>query len=220
MPRSFRFRPVLLLPLLLETTAAAHLREQQPTSPWTESLPPADERACDEPAMRLRGRTGGPRPLEKGSLVEVFAEGSRHHAAVPAIVTGHCTGTGSSQEEHFYGVENVYAREHLPRVDAALVRPYEVYEDGTRAACNVEARETPCAVMGHTKRESGLVLYEVVYLDGEDEPAQEVLPFSRVRRRGPTPRAPPSEARGGDESFRDWFRAFHAEAVVPDFRLS
>lgn len=211
------FRPLLLLPLLLKATAgadaddAAQLRGQ-PTSPWTESLPSADDRECDEAAVQLRG---APRLLEKGSLVELCADGSDH--ATPAIVTGHCTGSGESQGDRFYGIEDVYAKEHLPRVDAQFVRPYEVYEDGTRATCNVGEFvrfEKPCGVVGHTKRPSGVALYEVLYLDGDDETVREILPFSRVRRRGGVPGTSLSEVRRGDRSFQDWFRTFYSEAIV------
>jgi len=153
---------------------------------------------------RLRGPSAAPSnnivasgpPLTKGTIVELYADG-RNYFATPAIIDGHQVeeGYSSTGSQYYYSLLNAFTNEELPRVDPEFVHPYQAYEDGTRASCNLgrkavgdndgDAFMTPCVIVTHSIRKSGLVLYEVSYLasnDDDDALVNDYLPFSRVRR--------------------------------------
>ena len=58
-------------------------------------------------------------------------------------------------------------------MDPELIHPYQVYEDGTRASCNMGALRkiymTPCVIVSHSIRKIGVVSYQVSYLNDEEE---------------------------------------------------
>jgi hypothetical protein len=115
--------------------------------------------------------------LEIGSLVELYMSDS--YFATPAILT--------DKSSTHYNVLNVMTNDRVAQVDPQFIHPYKAYEDGTRASCNIGAlRKTsmvPCVVESHSTRKSGVVLYQVSYLNEEGTLVHEDnLPFSRVQR--------------------------------------
>lgn len=143
--------------------------------------------------------------FKTGSIVELH--GDKSYFSVPAVVTGiimdtDTDNTGSSSSSYTYSLHNSITKAHLPNVDAEFVHPYQIYEDGTRASCNVGALRkvymTPCAILSHTikKRRRSLrsddgdsdgssnrVVYQVSYLNKEGtELVKDQLPISRVQR--------------------------------------
>mmetsp|Transcript_23123 Transcript_23123/g.41303 ORF Transcript_23123/g.41303 Transcript_23123/m.41303 type:complete len:253 (+) Transcript_23123:190-948(+) len=170
---------------------------------YTVSSTAAADSTVNHP-KRLRGPSAAPSnnivasgpPLTKGTIVELYANG-RSYFATPAIIEGHQVEEGSSStgSQYHYSLLNAFTNEELPRVDPEFVHPYQAYEDGTRASCNLgrkavgdndgDAFMTPCVIVTHSIRKSGLVLYEVSYLasnDDDDALVNDYLPFSRVRR--------------------------------------
>ena len=123
-------------------------------------------------------------PYKVGSIVELYKEES--YFATPAIVT---SSSSSSSIENTVVVQNTITNTYST-ISTSYIHAYTTYDNGTRASCNVsapnsnEAYMKPCVVNSHTLRpNSGLVLYEVSYLNEEDELVKEMLPFSRVQRR-------------------------------------
>ena len=118
--------------------------------------------------------------LKIGSIVELYTDES--YFSAPAIITGFQEEKSSA----YYILQNIFTDTRIPRVDPEFVHPYQVYEDGTRASCNVGALRTivmtPCAIVSHSIRKSGSALYQVSYLDKEEILVHDYLPFSRVQR--------------------------------------
>ena len=118
--------------------------------------------------------------LKVGSIVELYT--NRSDFAAPAIIKGF-------QEEKspaHYILQNTITNTRIPRVDPEFVHPYQVYEDGTRASCNVGALRTtvmtPCAIVSHSIRKSGIAIYQVSYLNEKEILVHDYLPFSKVQR--------------------------------------
>ena len=118
--------------------------------------------------------------LKIGSIVELYTDES--YFATPAIITGY-------EEEKSYAhyiLQNTTSNARIPRVDPEFIHPYQVYEDGTRASCNVgplrKTFMTPCAIVSHSIRKSGIATYQVSYLNEEEILVHDYLPFSKVRR--------------------------------------
>ena len=123
-------------------------------------------------------------PYNVGSIVELYKDES--YFAAPAIVT---SSSASSSTENTIMIQNTITNTYST-ISTSYIHAYTTYDNGTRASCNVsapnsnEAYMKPCVVNSHTLRpNSGLVLYEVSYLNEEDELVKEILPFSRVQRR-------------------------------------
>jgi len=110
-----------------------------------------------------------------GSLVELYGEGS--YFATPAIITGNYEKT-TAMKYHFKHA-TTYAR--LTRVDPEFIHPYDVYEDGTEAHCNAVGVLTPCTIKSHSTK-GNFILYQVSYVNEENEKVQRHLPFSKVQR--------------------------------------
>jgi len=186
-------------------TSAGNWTTSQHHCDYTVSSTAAADSTVNHP-KRLRGPSAAPSnnivasgpPLTKGTIVELYADG-RSYFATPAIVEGHQVEESSSStgNQYHYSLLNAFTNEELPRVDPEFVHPYQAYEDDTRASCNLgreavgdnddDAFMTPCVIVTHSIRKSGLVLYEVSYLTSDDDDDDDVLvndylPFSRVRR--------------------------------------
>ena len=118
--------------------------------------------------------------LKIGSIVELYTDES--YFSAPAIITGFQEEKSSAH----YVLQNIFTDTRIPRVDPEFVHPYQVYEDGTRASCNVGALRkiymTPCVIVSHSIRESGIVLYQVSYLNKGETLVDDYLPFSRIQR--------------------------------------
>jgi len=117
-----------------------------------------------------------------GSIVEVRADNS--YFATPAIVVGiQRTKKNSSIK---YDLHRTITHEWLDGIDPELIRPYQVYEDGTGASCNIALLRNvyiaPCSVISHEVGQSGAVHYQVSYLNFNQELVDDILPFSRVQR--------------------------------------
>eukprot|EP00571_Detonula_confervacea_P009846 CAMPEP_0172299216 /NCGR_PEP_ID=MMETSP1058-20130122/1571_1 /TAXON_ID=83371 /ORGANISM="Detonula confervacea, Strain CCMP 353" /LENGTH=433 /DNA_ID=CAMNT_0013008577 /DNA_START=82 /DNA_END=1383 /DNA_ORIENTATION=- len=116
-----------------------------------------------------------------GSMVELYADSS--HFSIPAIITGYNMEESSTN----YNLKNAVTHARISRVAREFIHPYQVHEDGTKAACNVGALRkiyfATCQIVSHSITKSGFVSYEVSYLDENDEMSHpENLPFSRVQR--------------------------------------
>lgn len=127
--------------------------------------------------------SGGLRVRSIG-IVELYSDES--YFATPAIITAL---PSSSQGK--YTVMNLY-EENTIQVNPQDVHRYQVYEDETRAACLVNdkgglrsaARETTCVIHSHTTRPSGMVVYDVSFMnEAKDDLQSRTLPFARVRRK-------------------------------------
>ena len=120
--------------------------------------------------------------LQKGGIVELYGDGS--YFATPAIIMG-IKETPSMK----YNLHNSITNQHHSGVDPEFIHPYQVYEDGTEAACNVGALRkiylTPCSVDSHFIKGSGTISYHVSYLNEDDVQVQECLAFGRVQRNLP-----------------------------------
>jgi len=171
---------------------------------YTVSSTAAADSTVNHP-KQLRGSSAAPSnsigasdsPLAKGIIVELYADG-KSYFATPAIVAGYQVEEGSSSigSQYYYSLLNAFTNEELPRVDPEFVHPYQAYEDGTRASCNLGRKAssevgddvlmTPCLIVTHTTKKSGIVLYQVSYLTSDDDTddalVHDYLPFSRVRR--------------------------------------
>lgn len=116
-----------------------------------------------------------------GGIVELYTDES--YFATPAIVMGYTEEKSSTQ----YSLLNTITNNRLPRVESEFIHPYRVYEDETRASCNVGALRkpsmTPCVIVSHSTRKSGVAIYQVSYLNKEQNTlVDDNLPFSRVQR--------------------------------------
>eukprot|EP00571_Detonula_confervacea_P003548 CAMPEP_0172314210 /NCGR_PEP_ID=MMETSP1058-20130122/21950_1 /TAXON_ID=83371 /ORGANISM="Detonula confervacea, Strain CCMP 353" /LENGTH=211 /DNA_ID=CAMNT_0013028019 /DNA_START=164 /DNA_END=799 /DNA_ORIENTATION=+ len=118
--------------------------------------------------------------LKVGSMVELY--GAESYFAIPATIIGY------NKEKHStkYNLQNFISNTSQSKVDPEFVHPYQVYEDGTRAYCNVGALHeiymVPCKILSHSINKSGFVSYQVFYSNEEGELFPEYLPFSRVQR--------------------------------------
>ena len=147
----------------------------------------ADAAAATAPS-RPQQQQQEPLPfIKRGSIVELYSDTS--YFAIPAIVleTSSSSNNEEDDEEYTITVENTITHETLP-ISSQFIHPYTPYPDNSRASCNIAMDNdtiymTPCAIISHMVREnSGLVLYEVSYLDNEENLVEEYMPFMRVQR--------------------------------------
>ena len=121
--------------------------------------------------------------LKPGDIIELYA--GQTYFAVPAVITGYQRDEESSTK---YNLQSTITGVRSSGVASQFIHPYQVYEDGTEASCNVSATRklwlVPCRIESHSiKNGSDLVFYRVSYLVDEDEmPRPEFIPFSRVQR--------------------------------------
>ena len=145
--------------------------------------------------------------LDVGSIVELYEDAS--YFAIPAIITDEIMTSSSSSSsastsppspreddntnedeptpKKIYSLTNVITNIPISSIPSNYIHPYQPYEDGTMASCNIAAlrkvQMKPCAIVSHSTRESGLVTYQVSYLNKDNVLIHETLPFSRVQRR-------------------------------------
>eukprot|EP00584_Thalassiosira_punctigera_P004566 CAMPEP_0172540858 /NCGR_PEP_ID=MMETSP1067-20121228/11777_1 /TAXON_ID=265564 ORGANISM="Thalassiosira punctigera, Strain Tpunct2005C2" /NCGR_SAMPLE_ID=MMETSP1067 /ASSEMBLY_ACC=CAM_ASM_000444 /LENGTH=225 /DNA_ID=CAMNT_0013326779 /DNA_START=36 /DNA_END=713 /DNA_ORIENTATION=- len=120
--------------------------------------------------------------LRVGNMVELYGEQSQF--AVPVIIREIIHKKEISSFE--YSLHNVITNRDPSGVAPEFLHPYQVYEDGTEAFCNVGAmRElylTPCTVVSHSINKGGFISYRVSYSKEGKGLYPEQLPFSRVQR--------------------------------------
>ena len=145
--------------------------------------------------------------LDVGSIVELYEDAS--YFAIPAIITDEMTSSSSSSSastsppspkeddntnedeptpKKIYSLTNVITNIPISSIPSNYIHPYAPYDDGTMASCNIAAlrkvQMKPCAIVSHSIRSnSGLVTYQVSYLNKDNVLIHETLPFSRVQRR-------------------------------------
>ena len=146
--------------------------------------------------------------LDVGSIVELYEDAS--YFAIPAIITDEIMTSSSSSSsastsppspreddntnedeptpKKIYSLTNVITNIPISSIPSNYIHPYQPYDDGTMASCNIAALRKvqikPCAIVSHSIREnSGLVTYQVSYLNKDNVLIHETLPFSRVQRR-------------------------------------
>ena len=116
-------------------------------------------------------------------MVELY--GDESYFATPAIIVGYNKETPYTK----YNLHNFITNQHHSGVNPEFIHPYQVYEDGTEASCNVGTLRknlrkiymTPCKIDSHFIKGSGFISYQVSYLN-DDVQVQEYLPFARVQR--------------------------------------
>jgi len=130
--------------------------------------------------------TSSPQLFKIGTIVELYRDES--YFATPAIITSTSNGDGS--DNSVITMQNTITGSSYSTIETSFIHTYKQYTDGTRASCNIsppnsnEVYMTPCVVnTSYVREHSGLILYEVSYLDEEDSLIRETLPFSRVQRR-------------------------------------
>ncbi|EJK50218.1 hypothetical protein THAOC_30841 [Thalassiosira oceanica] len=119
------------------------------------------------------------RPLKVGDFVELF--GVHSTFAIPALVDD--VFDGGESFALIYGTNN----QRIPKVDKEFVHPYQTYQEGTEANCNIGNMRsivmTPCKIARSVvKDSSNFVVYEVVYLNEQREMTKIFMPFTRVQR--------------------------------------
>lgn len=150
------------------------LDDASPASDVLRKVPPSAAPSNDQAAVEGENE----RHLRVGGIVELYGDSS--YFASPAIITDVSSPTT-------FSIQNAVTDAQVAQVGKEYIHPYVPYAEGTRAACNVGVSEVymaPCVVGSHVVRErSGVVIYEVSYLNEDDELTSEMLPFSRVQRR-------------------------------------
>jgi len=121
-----------------------------------------------------------------GTIVELYRDES--YFATPAIITS--TTSNDVDGGNLLTLQNTITGSTYSTIETSHIHTYTQYTDGTRASCNVsppnsnEVYMTPCVVnTSYVREHSGLILYEVSYLNDDDSLVRETLPFSRVQRR-------------------------------------
>jgi len=132
----------------------------------------------------INNSTPSPQQFKIGTIVELYRDES--YFATPAIITS----TSSNDDGNSLTLQNTITGSSYSTIETSYIHTYNQYTDGTRASCNIsppnsnEVYMTPCVVnTSYVREHSGLILYEVSYLDEEDSLVRETLPFSRVQRR-------------------------------------
>ena len=125
-----------------------------------------------------------------GNIVELYETDS--YFAIPAIITDEFFSTNNNNEPptttKLYSLQNAITSTQLSNINFQNVHPYTPYEEGTICSCNISTlrkiKMIPCAIISHTIRPSSkLVVYQVSYLNENDNLVYDNLPFSRVQRR-------------------------------------
>ena len=129
--------------------------------------------------------SSSPQLFKIGTIVELYRDES--YFATPAIIT---STTSNDDNSNSLTLQNTITGSSYSTIETSYIHTYNQYTDGTRASCNVsppnsnEVYMTPCVVnTSYVREHSGLILYEVSYLNEEDSLVRETLPFSRVQRR-------------------------------------
>mmetsp|Transcript_1013 Transcript_1013/g.1454 ORF Transcript_1013/g.1454 Transcript_1013/m.1454 type:complete len:247 (+) Transcript_1013:1-741(+) len=128
-----------------------------------------------------------PEHFQIGSIVELYAESS--YFAVPAVIIGYeeeQEDVKSSAQRHI--LRNSMTNNFITQVESDFIHPYQVYEDETRAWCNVgalrSAHMVPCAIVSHSIDDGGLgITYQVRYLNEREVLVYDDLVYSRVQRK-------------------------------------
>mmetsp|Transcript_31492 Transcript_31492/g.67130 ORF Transcript_31492/g.67130 Transcript_31492/m.67130 type:complete len:229 (+) Transcript_31492:222-908(+) len=156
-------------------------QEESPSSPGASSISSGDPSSHIRSAQRALtyDDVDGRDLLESGTVVELWGEGA--HFAPPAIITGHSL----LEDLITYDLHMPIVGSHASSVDPQFVHPYQVYEDGTEASCNIgnlrKRNMIPCTVDTHFVGGSGPIMYEVSWLR-DSRLVQTQLPFSKVQR--------------------------------------
>ena len=118
--------------------------------------------------------------LQVGGIVELY--GRKSNFATPARITGYKKEKSSVK----YNLVNDFTDTHTSGVAPEFIHPYQDYEEGTQAYCNVGALHeiymTHCTIVSHSIKKSGIISYQVSYLNEENELIPQHLPFSRILR--------------------------------------
>ena len=132
--------------------------------------------------------SSSPQLFKIGTIVELYRDES--YFATPAIIT---STTSNDDNSNSLTLQNTITGSSYSTIETSPshnIHTYTQYTDGTRASCNIsppnsnEVYMTPCVVnTSYVRENSGLILYEVSYLDDNDSLVRERLPFSRVQRR-------------------------------------
>ena len=126
--------------------------------------------------------------LKVGDIIELY--GSKGSFAVPSVVTAisNKNDDGSSDSPvPKYDIQNTITNTRINNIDQEFIHPYQVYEEGTEAHCNVGAfrnlNMVPCTIVSSAvKKTSGFISYRVEYWNREVR-YPEYLPFARVQRK-------------------------------------
>jgi len=120
-----------------------------------------------------------------GDIVELY--GPKSTFAMPATIIGYKKQDNSTIIK--YDLQSVIHNTKPMGVAPELMYPYQVYDDGMLASCNVaepgRVYMAPCKIASHViKKRGGFISYQVEYLKGVKKVNfPEYLPFSRVQRR-------------------------------------
>ena len=138
-------------------------------------------------AINTPSSSSSPQLFKIGTIVELYRD--ELYFATPAIITSIDNDDGSNS----LTLQNTITGSSYSTIETSHshnIHTYTQYTDGTRASCNIsppnsnEVYMTPCVVnTSYVRENSGLILYEVSYLDDNDSLVRERLPFSRVQRR-------------------------------------
>mmetsp|Transcript_13184 Transcript_13184/g.28616 ORF Transcript_13184/g.28616 Transcript_13184/m.28616 type:complete len:231 (+) Transcript_13184:81-773(+) len=114
-----------------------------------------------------------------GDIVELYGDNSKF--AQPAIITGHKIEESSTE----YNLHLLIAKTDPSGVTSEFIHRYQVYDAGTKASCNVGTLEVymaDCWIVSHSIEKSGLISYQVSYLDEEKKLHSKYLPLTSVQR--------------------------------------
>jgi len=133
----------------------------------------------------INNSSSSPQLFMIGTIVELYRDES--YFATPAIITS----TSMDDDGNLITMQNTITGSSYTTIETSYIHTYKQYTDGTRASCNVsppnsnEVYMTPCVVnTSYVREHSGLILYEVSYLNVDDDSlVRETLPFSKVQRR-------------------------------------
>lgn len=190
-----------LLDVIFYIAAARMHRQNQfdsvaPNCDAAANISTGTNQTCDERQMLRQSQTNIPLPvnssnrhLEKGSLVEVYGE--RSYFATPSIIQKQ----SDSSPGRKYFVQNTITGQLHRDVDLDFIHPYQAYQSGTEAHCNIGSLRnaklylTPCVVESSSvKGKSGFISYKVSYMNDDTKERVEIyLPFSKVQRKNDRP---------------------------------
>lgn len=162
---------------------------------WTSEASPEGDRPESPSPVASRHESEDddePDHLKLGGIIELYGEDSAF--GVPAKIIGIrrvlLSDDSDSRHSSKYDLHSVITNTHPANVDPKFLHPYQAYDDGTEASCNVGAMRkiyfVPCTVVSHSAEgNGGSISYEVEYpravgYDRNRFPRR--LPFSRVQR--------------------------------------
>ena len=137
----------------------------------------------------MNSSSSSPQLFKIGTIVELYRDES--YFATPAIITSTSSNDDNGNSVTITMQNTITGSSYSTIETSHNIHTYKQYTDGTRASCNVsppdsnEVYMTPCVVnTSYVREHSGLILYEVSYLNVDDDSlVRETLPFSRVQRR-------------------------------------